>query len=99
MLAAGLLCVSGSARANDSTCGGSGHDLPPLAHAQVEMRSEDVVIQFQPRSRSWAVTAHYVFRNKESVEARVQVGFPELRCESNDDSDCANRAFVGLETR
>jgi uncharacterized protein DUF4424 len=90
-------CVPGAALGNDSTFGGAGADLVPLDEQQVEMRSED--IRFSPEGDEWLIEARYVFFNTAPSAATVQVGFPEFRCDSDENVDCANVAFHGLETR
>jgi hypothetical protein len=91
-LSVALLLASPS-RANDSTFGGAGADLVPLVQQQVSMQSEDIVLTAE--GYDWRVDATYVFLNA-GPTAKVQVGFPEYRCEP--DSDCTNVAFRGLET-
>jgi hypothetical protein len=96
--AAWLACwVPGLAFANDSEFGGAGADLVPLSEQQVEMRSED--IRLSAGGDEWSVEASYVFFNTADAPVKVQVGFPEFRCESDEGIDCAGVAFRGLETR
>lgn len=92
-----VLCVGlvgAPARANDSTFGGAGSDLVPLEEARVRMVSEDILIEYRGR---WHVTARYVFENLTEKAVRVQVGFPEYRCE-DEYQDCRNLPFEDLRT-
>lgn len=82
------------ARANDATFGGAGADLVPLDESRVQMLSEDIVIEYRGQ---WHVTALYVFENSTSNAIRLQVGFPEIRCQNADD-DCSNVPFRNLRT-
>lgn len=89
------LLGSGAAWANDSTFGGGGADLVPLSQSDVAMRSEEIVLTAS--GTSWDVKAHYVFVNEGAAPVRVQVGFPEYRCDP--EGDCRNVAFRNLVTR
>ncbi len=82
------------AQANDATFGGGSGQLVPMANNQVEMRSED--IELLAHHDGWDVHAKYVFVNHAKAATRLQVGFPELRCEV--DSDCVGVAFEKLRT-
>lgn len=91
------LCVSlfvAPALANDATFGGAGADLVPLEESRVQMLSEDILIEYRGR---WHVTAVYVFENATPNVVKLQVGFPEYRCQ-NPDEDCANVPFRDLRT-
>ena len=89
--------VPSVAFANDSEFGGAGADLVPLSEQQVEMRSEDILLSAD--GDDWSIEAKYVFFNTADKPVKVQVGFPEFRCESDEGVDCAGVAFRGLETR
>lgn len=89
-----LSSVSGSSLANDSTFGGAGADLTPLEETRVRMVSEDIQIEYRGR---WHVTARYVFENLTAQDVRVQVGFPEYRCQ-DEHQDCQNVPFEDLRT-
>jgi hypothetical protein len=91
-----LLLVPSVALANDSTFGGAPADLVPLAEQQVRMLSEDVVLTAQ--HDEWHVEARYEFQNLGKSDVKVQVGFPEFRCPSDEGGDCADVAFRDLVT-
>lgn len=85
--------ASQPALANDATFGGAGADLVPLAEQRVQMKSED--IRLTSKGYEWLIDATYVFYNP-GERVKVQVGFPEYRCEEG--WDCNNVAFRDLET-
>src|SRR5688572_28702882 len=78
---------------NDATFGGAGADLVPLAEQRVQLKSED--IRLTSKGYEWLIDATYVFYNPGEL-VKVQVGFPEYRCEEG--FDCNNVAFSDLET-
>lgn len=93
-----VLCqslLSTPALANDSTFGGAASDLVPLEEARVRMVREDILVEY--RRQRWHVTARYVFENLTEKDVRLQVGFPEYRCQ-DDDQDCHNAPFENLRT-
>lgn len=89
-----LSSMSAPVLANDSTFGGAGADLTPLEETRVRMVSEDIQIEYRGR---WHVAARYVFENLTEHDVRVQVGFPEYRCQ-DEHQDCANVPFQDLRT-
>ncbi len=93
------LALSPTCLANDSAFGGTGVDLVPLKHYDVEMASEDITLVFE--DRYWKVSADYVFRSVVPAPLSVQMGFPEYRCGEIEEGDCAgnpDKPFVGLRT-
>ncbi len=99
---AALLVGSGAtALANDSSFGGSGANLRPIKETRVQMKAEDIVLELRQddrvRDQAWFITATYQFHNptKESVD--LQMGFPELRCEEEEDCNGEGGRFRDLK--
>jgi hypothetical protein len=86
-----------TAWANDATFGGAGADLVPLERTDVEMKSEDITLEAV--GVRWRVRARYVFSNHAAEAVKLQVGFPEYRCDSDQESDCGRTAFRDLRTK
>ena len=81
-----VLCLCHSGWANDSTFGGAAGALAPLKESRVRMASEAILLEAISRDY-WRVEAKYVFENTTSDDVHLQVGFPELGCMGDCDTD------------
>jgi hypothetical protein len=94
-------CVIGatarSARANDTSVGGTGVDLVSLKESSVRMSAEDILITYQ--DGQWRVLAKYRFENPTDESVSLQIGFPEVGCPQEDEGECHAKAFKGLLTK
>lgn len=97
LIALTWLCIGRTSLANDSSMGGSGADLVPLARSDVHMLSEDILIVAADDDH-WAITANYVFVNRSQQAARIQVGFPEYHCDSSLGGDCVAERPVDFKS-
>lgn len=79
------------AAANDGVMGGAGSDLVPMKTADVSMVSEDIQLTYA--DTYWHVEADYVFRNNAQTPQKLQLGFPEYRCEADEVGCLPQRDF------
>lgn len=106
LLGAVALVALSSARAsaNDSSFGGSGSELAPMQETRVRMAAEDVRMVLAPdgeapdASLAWSVVAKYTFENPTSERVRLQMGFPESRCDGEEDCSGRGGEFRNLAT-
>ena len=97
IIALSVASAAAPVRANDSSFGGSGADLVPLAETRVRMVSEDIAMELAPEEvaqregdgMAWIVHAKYRFENPTAERVRLQMGFPETRCDG--EGDCTGR--------
>ncbi|MCU0663653.1 MAG: hypothetical protein MUC50_15160 [Myxococcota bacterium] len=71
------------ARSNTGLMGGAGADLVPMKSTSVSMVSEDILLTH--RDGQWYIEADYVFRNNVAKVQSLQLGFPEYRCEGEEE--------------
>jgi hypothetical protein len=100
---ASVLVRASLSLANDASFGGEGAELRPLKESRVRMVSEDITFTAHYSKMQWDVEARYVFENQGSEPITLQVGFPELRCDTTDtetpvDKRCPEHAFKNLKT-
>lgn len=67
--------------ANVGAFGGRGSTLQPRDDTPIRMTSEDILLDLRGDDRTWHVKATYWFANPTKKAVKVQMGFPESRCE------------------
>lgn len=82
--------------ANDTSVGGTGVDLYSLKQSSVRMQAEEIVLTAE--ADRWNIVAIYTFENPGDHDVPLQVGFPEVGCPKQGESDCHAQAFQGLTT-
>ena len=80
-----VLCLCHSGWANDSTFGGAAGALAPLKESRVRMASEDILLE--AISRDYWRRSEVCLRKHHIDDVHLQVGFPELGCMGDCDTD------------
>lgn len=107
------LGLSLEAQANDAAFGGRGAALFPIQETRVRMAAEDITMTYVPywieykdsegnktkhKQWRWQVEATYTFVNPTKEEIPLKLGFPETRCDPNQDECNGDGRFKQMRT-